>query len=131
MQIERLARAALSRLMEPQDVAGLALVHVAGAQDALEIATGRASYGPGLEQDITELLAEHSSVSSWAGLGAALKRWAPRIPDLAPERDLATMHRLGGRMIIPSDGLWPRQLDDLGLHQPICLWWRMLPTTRR
>ncbi|WP_353712465.1 DNA-processing protein DprA [Arthrobacter sp. K5] len=126
MHNERIARAALSRLMEPQDVAGLALVHVAGAEDALRIATGQVSYGPGLEQDITGLLADHSSVNSWAGLGAALKRWAPRIPDLAPERDLATMHRLGGRVLVPTDGLWPRQLDDLGLHQPICLWWRGL-----
>ena len=37
---ERMARAALSRLMEPQDAAGLALVQAAGAQDALRIASG-------------------------------------------------------------------------------------------
>src|SRR5207253_4007140 len=55
---------------------------------------------------------------------AALRRWAPRIPDLAPERDLATVHRLGGRMIIPGDRMWPAQLADLGLHEPLCLWWR-------
>ena len=34
------------------------------------------------------------------------------------------MQRLGGRMIIPSDDLWPGQLADLGLQEPICLWWR-------
>ena len=124
MQNERLARAALSRLMEPQDSAGLALVQVAGALDALGIATGQLSYGPALEQEITGVLAEHSSTASWAGLGAALKRWAPRVPDLAPERDLATMQRLGGRLIIPGDDLWPGQLGDLGIHEPICLWWR-------
>ncbi|WP_104136043.1 DNA-processing protein DprA [Arthrobacter sp. ZGTC131] len=124
MENERLARAALSRLMEPQDAAGLALVQVAGALDALGIATGELSYGPALEQEITGVLAEHGSVTSWAGMAAALKRWAPRIPDLAPERDLATMERLGGRMIIPGDDLWPGQLGDLGIHEPICLWWR-------
>lgn len=124
MQNERLARAALSRLMEPQDSAGLALVQVAGALDALGIATGQLSYGPALEQELTGVLAEHSSTASWAGLGAALKRWAPRVPDLAPERDLATMQRLGGRLIIPGDDLWPGQLGDLGIHEPICLWWR-------
>lgn len=124
MQNERLARAALSRLMEPQDSAGLALVQVAGALDALGIATRQLSYGPALEQELTGVLAEHSAAASWAGLGAALKRWAPRVPDLAPERDLATMHRLGGRVIIPGDDLWPRQLGDLGIHEPICLWWR-------
>jgi DNA processing protein len=110
--------------MEPQDAAGLALVHVAGALDALGIATGELSYGPALEQEITGVLAEHGSATSWTGMAAALKRWAPRIPDLAPERDLATMQRLGGRMIIPEDDLWPGQLADLGLHEPICLWWR-------
>ena len=45
MQNERVARAALSRLMEPQDVAGLALVHVAGAENALRIATGQLKIG--------------------------------------------------------------------------------------
>ena len=30
METERLSRAALSRLLEPQDAAGLALVHVTG-----------------------------------------------------------------------------------------------------
>lgn len=124
MENERLARAALSRLMEPQDAAGLALVHVTGALDALGIATGQLSYGPALEQEITGVLAEHGAAASWAGMTAALKRWTPRIQDLAPERDLATMQRLGGRLIIPGDELWPAQLGDLGIHEPICLWWR-------
>lgn len=126
MDNERIARAALSRLMEPQDSAGLALVQAAGALDALEIATGQAAAGPKLEQEITGLLADNGAGTSWAGMAAALKRWAPRIPDLAPERDLATMARLGGRLIIPSDDLWPAQLGDLGMQEPICLWWRGL-----
>lgn len=126
MDNERTARAALSRLMEPQDSAGLALVQAAGALDALKIATGQAAAGPKLEQEITGLLADNGAGTSWAGMAAALKRWAPRIPDLAPERDLATMARLGGRLIIPSDDLWPAQLGDLGMQEPICLWWRGL-----
>ena len=121
---ERTARAALSRLFEPQDAAGLALVRVAGAQDALRIATGQLAAGAELEQELFRLLDENGSGGGWTGLGTARKRWAPRVPDLAPERDLATMQRLGGRMIIPSDELWPRQLADLGLQEPICLWWR-------
>lgn len=120
---ERLARAALSRLMEPQDAAGLALVQAAGAVDALRIATGQASAGPALEQEITALLAD-TGATGWAGMAPALKRWQPRIPDLAAERDLATMARLGGRLLIPSDALWPGQLADLGIQEPICLWWR-------
>lgn len=123
---ERTARAALSRLMEPQDAAGLALVRIAGAMDALRIATGQLASGPRLEQDVTAVLAEYGGTGTWPGMSAALKRWAPRVPDLAPERDLATMQRLGGRLLIPSDGLWPGQLADLGIHEPLCLWWRGL-----
>ncbi|HET7139318.1 MAG TPA: DNA-processing protein DprA [Arthrobacter sp.] len=126
MDNERIARAALSRLMEPQDAAGLALVQATGALDALKIATGGAAAGPALEQEITGLLADNGAGAGWAGMAAALKRWAPRIPDLAPERDLATMARLGGRLIVPSDDLWPAQLGDLGIQEPICLWWRGL-----
>jgi DNA processing protein len=124
MDNERIARAALSRLMEPQDAAGLALVQAAGARDALRIATGQATAGPALEQEITGLLADSGAGAGWGGLTAARRRWAPRSSDLAPERDLATMARLGGRVIIPSDELWPEQLGDLGIQEPICLWWR-------
>ncbi|OFI39620.1 DNA protecting protein DprA [Arthrobacter sp. SW1] len=120
---ERLARAALSRLMEPQDAAGLALVQAVGAVDALRIGTGELKAGPGLEQEMTVFLQE-AGVGTWPGLAASLKRWIPRVPDLAPERDLATMQRLGGRLTIPGDPLWPEQLSDLGLHEPLCLWWR-------
>jgi DNA processing protein len=121
---DRTARAALSRLLEPQDAAGLALVRVAGAVDALRIATGELQAGPGLEQELSRTLADHGAGTGWTGLGMALKRWAPRIPDLAPARDLATVQRLGGRMLIPADPLWPAQLADLGLQEPLCLWWR-------
>ena len=121
---ERTARAALSRLFEPQDAAGLALVRLAGAEDALKIATGQLAAGPELEREIYQLLDENSLGSGWTGLGTARTRWAPRVPDLAPARDLATMQRLGGRLIIPLDTLWPRQLEDLGLQEPLCLWWR-------
>ena len=126
MDNERIARASLSRLMEPQDAPGLALVKAAGATDALRIATGQVAAGPGLEQEITGLLADNGAGDSWAGMRDSLKRWSPRIPDLAPERDLATIARLGGRLIIPSDDLWPAQLGDLGIQEPICLWWRGL-----
>lgn len=121
---ERTARAALSRLLEPQDAAGLALVRIAGAEDALKIATGQLAAGAELEREIFRLLDENSSGTGWTGLATARQRWAPRVPDLAPARDLATMRRLGGRLIIPSDDQWPRQLADLGLQEPICLWWR-------
>ncbi|MEZ2391799.1 DNA-processing protein DprA [bacterium RCC_150] len=110
--------------MEPQDAVGLALVRVAGAVDGLRIAKGELSPGTGLQQEVSALLADGGVSSAGAALSAGLRRWAPRTPDLAPERDLATMQRLGGRMIVPGDAKWPAQLADLGLHEPLCLWWR-------
>lgn len=124
MSDEQTARAALSRLMEPQDSAGLALIRVAGAVDALRIAVGELKAGPTLEQNISAALQDAGGTGAWAGLTESKKRWGPRITDLAPERDLATIARLGGRVVIPGDELWPRQLTDLDLHEPIILWWR-------
>lgn len=124
MNHERRARAALSRLMEPQDAAGLALISVVGAIDALKIAVGDLAPGAALEHEMAEVLADSGGSGTWPGLTEAFKRWRPRVPDLAPERDLATMKRIGGRLLIPGDELWPAQLADLGLHQPVCLWWR-------
>lgn len=121
---ERRSRAALARLMEPQDAAGLALIQLTGAVDALRIASGDIAPGPGLEQEIAVTLAGAGGSGSWPGLAEAFRRWRPRVPDLAPQRDLATMARIGGRLIIPGDELWPAQLSDLGLHEPVCLWWR-------
>ncbi|MCT9870391.1 DNA-processing protein DprA [Paenarthrobacter aurescens] len=121
---ERIARAALARLMEPQDSVGLALVRTLGAVDALGVATGELATGPSVEQEISALLVEAGGPASWAGLPASLRRWAPRVADLAPDRDLETMRRLGGRLIVPGDELWPEQLGDLGLQEPLCLWWR-------
>ncbi|ABM06673.1 DNA-processing protein DprA [Paenarthrobacter aurescens] len=132
---ERIARAALARLMEPQDSVGLALVRAVGAVDTLGIATGELGTGPNLEREISSLLADGGGPSSWAGLPASLRRWAPRVADLAPDRDLETVRRLGGRLIIPGDDLWPEQLEDLGLQEPLCLWWRgqeqPLPSARQ
>lgn len=121
---ERLARAALARLMEPQDSVGLALVQAVGPLDALGIATGELSAGPAVEREVTALLSQDGSLTSWPGLVASQRRWAPRVRDLAPERDVETIRRFGGRLIVPGDDLWPEQLADLGLKEPLCLWWR-------
>ena len=68
-----------------------------------------ANWWPGLklERELFRPLAANGPSAGWSGLGMVLKRWLPRTPDLGLERDLATMQRLGGRMIIPSDGLGP------------------------
>jgi DNA processing protein len=93
-----LARAAWSRLVEPTDlVAYRALAAHGPVPLLLALLSGRA--GP--------------------------PRWRVRLPDLDPVRDLATVRRLGGRLLIPGDAEWPPQLFDLAAEkQPICLWLR-------
>lgn len=125
---ELLARASLTRLFEPQDAVGLALVAVLGPEEALAVITSGGEPDPGLEQSLHELLAEEGGNTSWKGLGAAFSRWRPRMPSLAPERDLMVLQRLGGGFLIPSDEHWPQQLSDLGLQAPLGLWYRGNPS---
>ncbi|PTT69587.1 DNA-processing protein DprA [Arthrobacter sp. HMWF013] len=107
---DRIARAALTRLFEPHDLVGRALVAKYGAADALKIATGALPATP--FWDVTA-----------DALGESLRRWARRTPDLHPENDLATIERLGGGFLTPDDELWPVGLNDLPAA-PWGLWYR-------
>ncbi|MBP2414131.1 DNA processing protein [Arthrobacter stackebrandtii] len=118
-----LARAALTRLMEPSDLPGLALIRLLGPEEALGFIRSSNTTNPGVEQEMTEVL-QDSGTPRWDGLAAALERWRPRLADLAPERDLATVDRLGGRLLVPEDPQWPQGLADLELAAPIALWCR-------
>lgn len=137
------ARAALTRLMEPSDLPGLALIRVLGPEEALNFiraadagsgnpaGAGSGSSGPGsagVEQAVTEVLQE-AGTQRWSGLAEALERWRPRLRDVAAERDLATLQRLGGRLLVPEDPDWPPALQDLELAEPIALWCRGGPLT--
>lgn len=119
-----LSRAALSRLFEPSDNVGLALVAAAGPVDAVRVATGQLPAGKELRRDVAEELAAAGISGRGSSLPEALARWVSRIPDLAPDRDLATIARLGGELLIPEDPRWPEALRDLGLGMPLCLWAR-------
>jgi DNA processing protein len=107
---DRIARAALTRLFEPGDIVGRALVAKHGAASALEIATGVQAAVP-----FWDVTAEE--------LAEGLRRWVPRIPDLHPEKDLAIIERLGGGFLIPDDEHWPAGLNDLP-DAPWGLWYR-------
>ncbi|MGO4383483.1 DNA-processing protein DprA [Specibacter sp. RAF43] len=119
----RVARAALTRLMEPSDLAGMALIRVAGAVEALRLIQGTFASSASLERDMSSVLAE-AGMPRWPGLADALTRWRPRLADLAPDRDLNVVARLGGGLLIPEDSLWPAALADLQLAEPIALWIR-------
>ena len=119
----RVARAALTRLMEPSDLAGSSLIRVAGPVEALAFIRSNASSEPRLEAQMTAVLQE-AGTARWPGLADALGRWRPRLPDLAPERDLDVIQRLGGGLLVPENPAWPAALGDLQLNEPIALWLR-------
>jgi DNA processing protein len=129
----RMARAALSRLFEPMDAVGTALVDILGPVEALRIATGQVPPPSHLTPPASLLepeggrrpaAARSGRDSAAAALSTALARWRPRVGHLAPERDLETLARFGGRLVIPEDAEWPDGLTELGPDSPLCLWVR-------
>lgn len=85
---DRLARAGLSRVVEPGDPAA------------------RESFGDGPPAEI------------WARMrdgGPGLADWLPRAELADPERDLDRAAKLGARFVIPGDDEWPEQLDVLAV----------------
>jgi DNA processing protein len=93
---ERLARAAWSALAEPGDREACRLVADVGPVRALR--------------------------RVFAGVGE--KRWRVRLPNLNPRRDLRTVQRFDGRLLIPGDPEWPLEVTALGAEAPFCLWVR-------
>lgn len=122
-RVLRIARAALTRLMEPSDLPGLALVQVLGPEEALSLIRSNDSSNARVEQLVTEVL-NAAGTERWSGLADVLARWRPRLADVAPERDLASLARMNGRLLIPEDPSWPIALDDLELAAPLALWCR-------
>lgn len=128
---ERLfALAAWSCLVEPGDSTAAMLVQSLGAERALEIVIARRE----AEQILDELrTAAPGSVGATAlelpAIAAGRARWAPRISERPVMEALATARRAGLSLLAPGADLWPRQLDDLGVHAPLCMWARGVTTT--
>lgn len=47
------------------------------------------------------------------GAAATWEELHDRYSDVVPERDLASLERIGGRLVCPGDNDWPAQLADL------------------
>jgi DNA processing protein len=84
--LERVARAALSRVVEPGDPA------------ALEAFDGLSAL------EVWDLLRTGSP---------RMERWATRLANTDPERDLERVRAVGGRFVIPGDDEWPDQVEVL------------------
>ena len=110
-QEERLARVALTRMLEPGDEAGGRWLREAGAVEVVR----RFGRGGGAAGGVTP--------ARWEGLRA-------RAAKARPERDLAVARDAGVRFVCPGEAEWPVQLDDLGDARPVGLWVRGRPDLR-
>ncbi|MEU9180977.1 DNA-processing protein DprA [Streptomyces sp. NPDC048550] len=111
---ELLARAALTRVLEPGDEHGGRWLREHGAVGLIRLLTGPAAAAVAL-----------------AGVGEQRLAGYRRRAALAdPRQDLATAARSGGRFICPGSAQWPTQLDDLGDARPVGLWLRGRPDLR-
>ncbi|MER7464566.1 DNA-processing protein DprA [Streptomyces sp. NPDC097981] len=111
---ELLARAALTRVLEPGDELGGRWLRQHGAVALIRLLTG-----------------PDTKASVLAGAGEQRLAGYRRRAALAdPRRDLATAARYGGRFICPGSAQWPTQLDDLGDARPVGLWLRGRPDLR-
>ncbi|MYV55630.1 DNA-processing protein DprA [Streptomyces sp. SID3212] len=105
---ERLARAALTRVLEPGDEHGGRWLAEFGAAGLL-----------------ARLASREDGHDELTGVGETrLAGYRNRAAAAVPERDLAAVHALGGRFVCPGDQEWPSQLDDLGDARPVGLWVR-------
>jgi DNA processing protein len=124
LRADRVARAALTRMLEPGSVLGSTAVRVWGAERALAILSGQDRPGADERQELGLVLAAEGAPLTERSWTKSLEGWGARASTLAPERDLATMSRMGGGLLIPGDPDWPEEVDELGPAAPIALWHR-------
>ncbi|MFF1696886.1 DNA-processing protein DprA [Streptomyces sp. NPDC058257] len=108
---ERMARAALTRILEPGDEVGGRWLREAGAVEVVR----RLAEGEETLKGVTP--------ARWEGLRT-------RAGKARPEQDLAVARDAGMRFVCPGEAEWPVQLDDLGDARPLGLWVRGRPSLR-
>ncbi|ROQ95520.1 DNA processing protein [Streptomyces sp. 2132.2] len=109
-----LARAALTRVLEPGDETGGRWLREHGPVRLIRLLSGQDGETAALTGVSEQRLAGYRRRAALAD----------------PRRDLATAARSGGRFICPGSPQWPTQLDDLGDARPIGLWLRGRPDLR-
>jgi DNA processing protein len=121
---EIFARASWTGIAEPGDSVAGALVGSIGPIDALTALVD----GWPLDRVAAALADAREDLLSIRDLGLALDRWRPRLISNAAITALQQAARVSARLLVPSDPLWPRGVDELGAHGPIALWLRGLDT---
>ena len=121
---ERRVYAHLNQLIEPNDYVATALLELMSTQELLRLIQREDFYPSALKLPVDGILGFHPSGDSAQDLKVALTRWRKRLPLSNPVGALDAAARVGGGLLIPTDAAWPRQLADLNLGRPLCLWWR-------
>ncbi|MFI8826455.1 DNA-processing protein DprA [Streptomyces sp. NPDC053431] len=127
---ERLARAALTHIVEPGDEHAGRAVRRHGATTFLQLLKepdddAALFPAPRTSPKDGDRRAPTRAPETPPGIGERrLANWRRRARTATPERDLDHVARLGGRFLVPGDPAWPRQLDDLGDARPLGLWCR-------
>jgi len=106
--VERYAAIVWCHLIEPGDSVAGRLIRNLGAAAAL-----RAVLSGG-----------QTSAVDAAELERGRRRWMPRLSADAISDGLARAAKSGVTLVTRADPDWPRQVDDLEAHAPICLWVR-------
>lgn len=114
---ERLARVALTRVLEPGDAVGGRWLRERGAVEVLR----RLVEAPGRGEGAQRL--PGVTAKRWEGLRARAGR-------ARAAGDLEAAGAVGARFVAPGDAEWPAQLDDLGDARPVGLWVRGRPSLR-
>ena len=55
---------------------------------------------------------------------AAYERWSPRFSETIAEEKITHADRFDLKLLLPTDEIWPKQLNDLGPHAPLAIWYR-------
>lgn len=111
---EMLARAALTRVLEPGEERGGRWLREHGAVGLMRLLTGP-------EQEAGVLTGVRPD---------RLPGYRRRAALADPRRDLDLAAAAGGRFVCPGSAEWPTQLDDLGDARPVGLWLRGRPDLR-
>lgn len=121
--LQAFAHLAWSCLTEPGDQSAALFIETLDPVQALELLAS------GIQSD--QLLVKHSPVErafsdrfvdAGRTLAEAFERWRSRL-DLDEIARMSLRHlQLGGQVVTPRDGLWPTELDGLGLGAPFALW---------
>lgn len=117
---EIFARASWTGIAEPGDSIAGALVASVGAVTALTSLVDSWTIdrvAAEISRSGVEAVAPHD-------LALAFERWRPRLVSSSVITALRQAARVSARLILPTDGVWPSAVDDLGAHGPIALWVR-------